>query len=61
MTARITFSLSWNHFNKTDSLKTRSNKIFVPDEVGSVSTEHVSKNNKNKEDNPDFNSEIELQ
>ena len=61
LTARITFFLSWNHFNKIYSLKTRNNKIFVHNEVGGVSTEHVGENTKNREDNPEVNSEIELE
>ena len=61
LTARITFFLSWNHFNKIDSLKTRNNEIFVDDEVGGVSTEHASENTKNREDNPEVNSKIELE
>ena len=61
LTARITFFLSWNHFNKIDSLKTRNNKTFVHDEVAGVSKEHVSENAKNREGNPDFHSEIKLE
>ena len=60
-TARITFFLSWNLFKKIDSWKTRNNKIFVQDEVADVSIEHVSENAKNREGNPDFNSEIKLE